>query len=132
MGIELNEQDVAKSYKQSLIDFGEILVHRVSRPWLLVNSIYKFSETYKTERGMLDVMHGFSDKVIAERKKTFDANQNSYSARKKKAMLDLLLSAQQNGEEIDDLGIREEVDTFLFGVSEMRWKNVKEDPKREV
>ena len=31
-------------------------------------------------------------------------------------MLDHLIAAQKNGEQIDDLGIREEVDTFIFEV----------------
>lgn len=36
--------------------------------------------------------------------------------RKRMAMLDHLIAAQQNGEKIDDTGIREEVDTFIFEV----------------
>ena len=31
-------------------------------------------------------------------------------------MLDHLIAAQRNGEKIDDIGIREEVDTFIFEV----------------
>ena len=32
-------------------------------------------------------------------------------------MLDLLIMAQNDGNLIDDIGIKEEVDTFIFGVS---------------
>lgn len=31
-------------------------------------------------------------------------------------MLDTLIAAQKNGQQIDDEGIREEVDTFIFEV----------------
>lgn len=33
------------------------------------------------------------------------------------AMLDTLIAAQNNGQQIDDVGIREEVDTFIFEVN---------------
>lgn len=37
--------------------------------------------------------------------------------KKRMAMLDTLIAAQNNGQQIDDVGIREEVDTFIFEVN---------------
>nr|WCC58135.1 cytochrome P450 [Pharsalia antennata] len=115
MGIHLNEQKSGQSYKNAMLSLGEVLIYRLVRPWLLIEPIYRLSKEYQKEKGYVDVMHNFSDGVIAERKKTFDVNHNSYSEKKKRAMLDLLLSAQHMGADIDDDGLREEVDTFLFG-----------------
>lgn len=44
--------------------------------------------------------------------------KNVYVADRKKrlAMLDLLIAKQRDGNQIDDAGIREEVDTFIFEV----------------
>ncbi|KAJ8915094.1 hypothetical protein NQ315_014349 [Exocentrus adspersus] len=115
MGIKMNEQKSAESYKQALIDLNTIFIHRLARPWLLIKPVYKFSQVYKEEQNLVNVMHTFSNNVIEERKKTFDVNDNTYSIKKRQAMLDLLLAAQRSGIDIDDDGIREEVDTFLFG-----------------
>lgn len=38
--------------------------------------------------------------------------------KKRMAMLDTLIAAQKDGEKIDDEGIREEVDTFIFEVNQ--------------
>lgn len=68
-------------------------------------------------------MHQFTESVIKERKKTFTGSitnkidDDQYIAKRKLAMLDLLLSAKADGFLIDDEGIREEVDTFTFEVS---------------
>ncbi|XP_018561986.1 cytochrome P450 4C1-like isoform X2 [Anoplophora glabripennis] len=115
MGIHLYEQKSSESYKNAVTDLGEIMIYRIVRPWLLVNPIYKLSKVHAKEKEYLDVLHNFSESVIAERKKTFDINHNSYSVKKRRAMLDLMLQAQQTGADIDDAGLREEVDTFLFG-----------------
>ncbi|KAJ8915093.1 hypothetical protein NQ315_014348 [Exocentrus adspersus] len=114
MGIKMHEQESSESYKRALIDLNTIFIRRFARPWLLLKPIYKYSQTYKMEQSLVNILHTFSNNVIEERKKTFDVSHNTHST-KKKAMLDLLLAAQRSGVNIDDAGIREEVDTFLFG-----------------
>ena len=39
--------------------------------------------------------------------------------KKRLAMLDLLIAVQRERKDIDDLGIREEVDTFIFEVRQL-------------
>ena len=36
-------------------------------------------------------------------------------------MLDMLIAAHENGNQIDEAGIREEVDTFIFEVSNLQF-----------
>lgn len=70
-------------------------------------------------------MHNFADNVINERRKQRGANTNEFTealeggdmvSKKRLAMLDLLLEAEDKGE-IDAEGIREEVNTFMFEAS---------------
>lgn len=75
-----------------------------------------FSKNIKKQ---INVLHTFSKKIIEERKSVLQTFEESYSSRKRLAMLDLLLKAKHDGINIDDDGIREEVDTFMFEVSEI-------------
>ncbi|CAG9831865.1 unnamed protein product [Diabrotica balteata] len=115
LGVSLREDPNCKRYKQAVYDFGEYFAYRCVRPWLFFSLIYKLSSVYKKTRKTINILHDFSQNVINERKKTFVPNDNlSYSDRKRLALLDLMLKAKHDGADIDDEGIREELDTFIF------------------
>ncbi|CAH0554674.1 unnamed protein product [Brassicogethes aeneus] len=119
MGINLNknggiEQDY---YKNAIYDYGDLMMHRMTRPWHYNHFIYGLSQTCRNEKKATTILHSFTNKVIESRKKQFQEQEHaekSYSTKKRLAMLDLLLSYQRDGADITDDGIREEVDTFMF------------------
>ncbi|XP_063919121.1 cytochrome P450 4C1-like [Zophobas morio] len=108
------------SYKKSIFEMGELLLYRLLRTWLIYKFLYLFTSRYYIERKVIKHLHSFTDSVIAEREKNFKEvvppteNDDVYTGKKRLAMLDLLLTAKHKEGTIDDVGIREEVDTFMF------------------
>ncbi|KAF7390830.1 hypothetical protein HZH66_009310 [Vespula vulgaris] len=113
-------------------------IGKVTRPWYHIDIIFALSQRGRQQKELLKTLHGLSRKIIAERRlfheqterkylqnieemdegqtlleKTDDYNKNPIF-KKKLAMLDLLIAASLNDNKIDDEGIREEVDTFMF------------------
>lgn len=90
--------------------------------------IYKFSKLRKTEANALRVLHGFADDVIRKRRQELMGNVNrlendqengtdcEVGARKKRALLDILLYSSIDEKPLSDMEIRDEVDIFIFAV----------------
>uniref|UniRef100_UPI003B63730A cytochrome P450 4C1-like n=1 Tax=Odontomachus brunneus TaxID=486640 RepID=UPI003B63730A len=133
MGTSLHNLGAAQvKYRQEVRQMGRLFLYRLVRPWLHYRWIFALTSTNKLQNKTLRNLHGFTEKIIAERKiyhERFDnkylhnvPNDNAmetdntevYGTRKKRlAMLDLLISASRENN-LSDLDIREEVDTFMF------------------
>ncbi|XP_046826695.1 cytochrome P450 4C1-like isoform X2 [Vespa crabro] len=139
MGTSLKDKSELQSkYREAVHAFGKIVPYRLGRPWYHSDFIFSFSSLGRKQNELLKTLHKFSSTIIAERKRfhqetngkylqnfdkmheddvftngTNDINQNTL-IKKRLAMLDLLIAASMNDNEIDDKGIQEEVDNFMF------------------
>ncbi|XP_067213631.1 cytochrome P450 4C1-like isoform X2 [Linepithema humile] len=119
-------------YRKAIYEIGELLVHRTVTPWIYLSATFELSPTAYRQRKVLKILHGFTEKIIAERKLYHEHTNNRYlknfenynigkiddtevygTRKKRLAMLDLLIAASKENN-ITDLDIREEVDTFMF------------------
>ncbi|KAL2719308.1 cytochrome P450 4C1-like isoform X1 [Vespula squamosa] len=139
LGVRLDEMDEIESkYRDAVHAFGRIVSYRMTRPWYYLNTIFAFSSYGRQQKKLINTLHNFSKKIITERKrfheetnwkylqndtnmdensisfKESENNNNSTKLKKGLALLDLLIATSLNGNQIDEEGIREEVDTFMF------------------
>jgi cytochrome P450 family 4 len=118
MGTRIGDSVNEREYKRAIHEIGLIYLYKVVRPWLTNNLLYFFDRQNWRERKLVKTLHRFTTDVIQKHEKNFQPvrldSDFSYSKRKRLAMLDLLLTAKKEDGSIDDEGIREEVDTFMF------------------
>lgn len=128
MGIQLDKVGDEKQYANAIRELGFNLFYRAPRPWFHIDWLFNLSPRGQIQKKCLKTLHEFTTKIIKERRKYLKStlNEKEESAKKnghveddvgirkkRTAMLDILIkSAEEN--EIDDDGIREEVDTFVF------------------
>lgn len=109
-------------YVEAVNGFLEIFTTRFFSGWLRNPILFRFSSYYKTYVEYLTILHNFTDKVIRDRQKEFKSKKGNKAdddgVKIKAALLDMLLEATNNGKELTNKDIREEVDTFMFEVSE--------------
>ncbi|XP_015179309.1 PREDICTED: cytochrome P450 4C1-like [Polistes dominula] len=128
-GVELTgKNELEIKYPHAIHEFVRISSIRLSRPWYYFDSIFAFSPLSRVQKENLKTLHSFSRNIIAERKrfhkqtngkylqinKNNEEDNNLYS-KKRLSLLDLLIAASWEDNQIDEEGIREEVDTFMFG-----------------
>ncbi|KAK7863476.1 hypothetical protein R5R35_010512 [Gryllus longicercus] len=129
MGTQIGAQDQKQSeYVKAIYEISELTLQRAMRPWLHPDVIFYRTDRGRRYRRCLQVLHGFTTKVIQERREALrDAGSNApggdgaaddqddfLGKKKRLAFLDLLLEASENGTKLSDQDIREEVDTFMF------------------
>ncbi|KAL4712718.1 hypothetical protein ACJJTC_008015 [Scirpophaga incertulas] len=127
MGTKLSEEtsSAAASYKNAIYELGKKFVERFTRVHYNIEFIFALSSIGRKQKKYLDIVHSFTKRVINDRKDyimkyNIDINEDNiknddifFGTKKKTAMLDLLISAQNKGL-IDHIGVQEEVDTFMF------------------
>lgn len=126
MGTQIYAQNETENdYVRSVYETAELILRRVHRPWLYSDFIYKHTADGKKWTAYLELLHGFTKKVIKQRRETRNSEQiteangtsedNNLGKKKRLAFLDLLLETKlENGDQLSDDDIREEVDTFMF------------------
>lgn len=126
MGTKLDSDQTSATvdYKNAILNIGIQMLSRITRIWMHNDVIYKNSPQGKEFAKTLSVARAFADNVIMDRKAQRAENKGAEEAeasdgigtKKRMAMLDLLLEAEEKGQ-IDMEGIRDEVNTFMFEVS---------------
>ncbi|KAI4464333.1 cytochrome p450 family 4 [Holotrichia oblita] len=125
MGVNINAMyNDDNEYVKCVYEISEIIVWKSLRPYI-PRFIFNLLPIGRRLKKDLKILHGFSDKVISDRKKLLKYKQGNKShndviekevlGRKKRlSFLDLLIEASEDGKVLSDIDIRQEVDTFMF------------------
>ncbi|XP_025267960.1 cytochrome P450 4C1-like, partial [Camponotus floridanus] len=124
MGVSLQKfSELEQKYRNAIHDITELFIYRIFRPWLYNDLLFLLSPQGRKQKKVLKILHGFTEKIIAERKlyheRTNDRYLNNFDSNEEiknfdASLLDLLIVASRENS-LTDLDIREEVDTFIFG-----------------
>jgi len=105
------------------------------RPWLSNDWIYSLTALGRENRECVKALHDFTNKVIKDRRAVLKQREsgvfeepvnNNEEKKERLAFLDLLIKSSENGAQLTDDDIREEVDTVMFAghdttASAMTW-----------
>ena len=102
-------------YVEAVCDLIELTSARILTLHHRIDWIYYFSANGRKYRRACKKAHEYSEMVIKERRKALNVSQGSMSKRKYLDFLDVLLTAaDEDGNGLTDLEIRDEADTFMF------------------
>lgn len=114
MGVTINAQDQPDTaYVQAVKEMSGIIFKRAYSVLSQFKWTFPFTQLYRRQRKVLQVLHGFSDQTIKLRRAQLMDQVEEDGKEKKKCFLDLLLLNEGLG--LSSADVREEVDTFMFG-----------------
>ncbi|KAL0267118.1 UNVERIFIED_CONTAM: hypothetical protein PYX00_009473 [Menopon gallinae] len=126
MGTSVNAQiGGEKEYVKATIRMSQIFLERQFTPWYYRPFLFNMFPIGWEQKRLLKILHGFTEKVIRERRETYrkekmnrkddDEDANLYLGEKEKiSFLDLLIKISETENSLTETEIREEVDTFMF------------------
>uniref|UniRef100_A0A182PEV3 Uncharacterized protein n=1 Tax=Anopheles epiroticus TaxID=199890 RepID=A0A182PEV3_9DIPT len=128
MGYPINALEKSDSeYVKAHEKISEIILERLQKFWLRSDLIFRFTKAYKEHQQCLKVLHDFAYDMIDKRRQMYRLQKQSspsynepheeetHGQKKQRAFLDLLLELSEDGQQLSDADIREEVDTFILG-----------------
>lgn len=121
MGTSMLEGSSSNKYLKAIHTVGHCVVNRMIRPWIYPHWLFRLSAISKLQNPAIKYLHSYTNRIIQERKIYKNKNSNTIfdydhcGLKNQRALLDLLLEKEKHSK-MDDHGIREEVDTFMFEV----------------
>ncbi|XP_075155887.1 cytochrome P450 4d1-like isoform X2 [Haematobia irritans] len=125
MGVSINAQTHTESkYVKALRTITMVLHKRIIDVIHRFYFTYRFTKLAREEEKALATLHGFTQKVIEQRREELLKTQSKQSQtsqedidigiKRRSAFLDILLQSTIDGKPLSNMDIREEVDTFMF------------------
>uniref|UniRef100_A0A670IR26 Cytochrome P450 4V2 n=1 Tax=Podarcis muralis TaxID=64176 RepID=A0A670IR26_PODMU len=119
------QQNKDSEYVQAVYRMTDLIYKRQRSPWFWSDLLYLMFRQGREHHRTLKILHNFTDNVIEEKARELknqekhgsDVVSNGEQRRRKvrRAFLDMLLNAtDDDGNKMNYLDIREEVDTFMF------------------
>ncbi|GIY81525.1 cytochrome P450 4c3 [Caerostris darwini] len=111
MGVKIRAlQNEAEEYVFSLHRLVDVAMSRIYKFWLWPEFIFHCSKIYRENLQYLSIAHGFSRRIIKERKLRC---MNGEMGDDSRCLLDVLLKLHIEDRVLDEEGVRQEVDTFI-------------------
>ncbi|CAH0550246.1 unnamed protein product [Brassicogethes aeneus] len=121
MGTKINALENDSEFLKAVFELPQLITYRTYTPLLHNDFIFKFTQLKKKQDKLLSIVHGFSRKVIREKREKLQNNnqlkkrtseeEKIMGRKERKAFLDLLLEGNTM---LSDEEIRQEVDTFVL------------------
>ncbi|GIY42944.1 cytochrome P450 4V2 [Caerostris extrusa] len=125
MGVSINAQKGENNeYVKAIHKIADATMYRMLRPWLWIDFLFYLTKAGKHFKTNIRRVHGFTQKVITERKmdmargnQSDQLQQKSNSEvpkKKRKVFLELLLEQHLADPSFTEENVKEEVETFMF------------------
>ncbi|KAL3284475.1 hypothetical protein HHI36_018636 [Cryptolaemus montrouzieri] len=99
-----------EEYKHSPFRKGELIVpYRISRPWMLMDFIFKFTKSAHDEKKQKSSLHAFTKRVLDNKKKHGASTSTNFIS-----LLDMFMTIAESNPSFEEKDIIDETCTFML------------------